>query len=95
MEKISCASKGIRKNLYIGGLVSKNKKTYEAKRKARETAKKQCGVTKEKGNVKAIASAIMMAIQDEYISYRQFKEIQAIIDKKYYKPEWVPEKKIE
>jgi len=69
------------------------KKTYAAKRKVRETEKEKCGV-KEHGNVKSVASAIILAIEDDYISYRQFKEIQAIIDAKYYKPAWVPEKVI-
>ena len=67
-----------------------NKKTYAAKRKVRESEKEKRGV-KEHGNVKAIASAIIIAIEDKYISYTQFKQIQSIIDVKYWKPEWVPE----
>jgi hypothetical protein len=74
--------------------MSKKKKTYAAKRKARETNRKEAGIKEEKGNVKAIASAILSAIGDDYISYRQFKEIVAIIDSRLHKPEWVPEKEI-
>jgi ribosomal protein L27 len=70
-----------------------NKKTYAAKRKVRDAEKKKSGL-KEHGSVKGVASAILLAIVDGYISYRQFKEVQAIIDAKYWKPEWVPEKVI-
>ena len=73
--------------------MSKNKKSIAAKRKVREVKRKESGV-KEHGSVKAVASAIILAIEDDYIFYRQFKEIQAMIDAKYHKPEWVPEKVI-
>jgi hypothetical protein len=74
--------------------MSKKKKTYAAKRKVRETSRKDAGLKEEKGNVKSIASAILLAIADGYISYRQFKEIAAIIDSRLHKPEWVPDKEI-
>lgn len=68
-----------------------SKKRNEARIKKHEQEK----INKsEKGNVKSIATALLLAIQDNYITYRQFKEVQSIIDEKFDKPSWVPKKKL-
>ena len=67
------------------------KKRNEARIKKHEQQK----INKsEKGNVKSIATALLLAIQDNYITYRQFKEIQSIVDAKFDKPCWVPRKNL-
>lgn len=69
--------------------MSHKKKTYEAKRKQREENKP---IKKEHGNVRDIAEAIIVNIQEDWINYRQFKMIVAIVDEKFDKPSWVPKK---
>jgi len=45
-------------------------------------------------NVRGIADAFILSIEDRYMTYRDFKRIQEILDRKYWKPDWVPEKRI-
>lgn len=61
------------------------KQRREVNRKKREEKQLE---TKEKGSPRAIASALIMSIESGYITYRQFKEIQEIIDEKYWHPRW-------
>jgi hypothetical protein len=68
-----------------------HKKTYKEKREIRNENKPN---KKERGNVKDIAGCLMTAILEKYISYHQFKEIQAIIDAKFDKPCWAITKKL-
>ena len=67
------------------------KKRKEARIKKHEQEKLN---PKEKGNVKSIALALILSIEDGYITYRQFKEIQSIVDSKFDKPCWVPRKNL-
>jgi hypothetical protein len=69
---------------------TRKKKSYVEKREIRNQTSKQ----KEHGNVNTIASCLITAINDDYITYRQFKEIQAIIDAKFDKPCWAITKKL-
>ena len=41
-----------------------------------------------------LASNIIMAIEDGCLTYRNFKQAANRVDEKYWKPSWVPEKKI-
>lgn len=61
------------------------KQRREVNRKKREEKQLE---TKEKGSPRAIASALIMSIETGYITYRQFKEIQEIVDTKFDKPSW-------
>lgn len=71
---------------------TRKKKSYAEKRETRN--KKQSPKSKEHGNVNTIAGCLITAINDNYITYRQFKEIQTIIDAKFDKPSWVPKKEL-
>lgn len=68
----------------------KKKKLHEQKRIQETTEKNK----KERGSVRAIADCLIISILDGYITYRQFKEIQAIVDAKFDKPCWVIRKQI-
>lgn len=64
------------------------KKSFAEKRNARIASIPKRKERKEQAKVYDIASAFIMAINDNYITYRQFKEIQTIIDARFDKPIW-------
>lgn len=61
------------------------------KKRNSQTESREVLITK---NVRIIAEAFILAIEDGYMTYRDFKRIQEILDNKYWKPSWVPEKEI-
>lgn len=69
------------------------KKSIERKRKQRKEAEEN---KQNKFGIKwqVLASNIIMAIEDGCITYRNFKQASNRVDEKYWKPSWVPEKKI-
>ena len=70
---------------------------HTRKRKKYQTKKIEKKETKEvltSSNARTIADCFVLAIEERYMTYRDFKRIQEILDKKYWKPDWVPEKTI-
>jgi len=49
---------------------------------------------KNKIHYKDIALAIILAINEGDITYREFKKAQTIIDEKFWKPKWAEDPKI-
>ena len=68
------------------------------KKKSIERKRAQRKLAKEENNFKikwqVLASNIIMAIEDGQLTYRNFKQASNRVDEKYWKPSWVPEKKI-